>query len=1054
MLTLGLDVGSSSVGWALIESDEERREGRVVGAGVRVFPEGVDRDQQGGEQSKSQTRRTARGMRRQHQRRGRRIRELRSLLTDHELLPKADRDLERVLALNPYSLRAKALDEPLEPYEIGRIFLHLSRRRGFLSNRKTDREKEEKGMLAEISTLQRRIDDAGCRTLGEYLHGIDRNFSHRARSVQPTEKERRDGQLQDTVRRLHTRRDMYIDEFEAIWEAQKRHHPDLLTDDLKSRLYDPQGDREWVCKGLIFGQRRMYWPKAVVGKCDLERNRKRCMVGERCAQRFRILQEVRNLKLIDHLTGEERELRPAERATLVEDLSSAKQRTFDQIRKRLGLTEHVRFNLEGPERSKLKGHITDATLSGSKAIGKKAWAALPEATKDIIARIVLEEEREEEGLPKLMALGLTRKQAEGALGAHLPDSRAAFSREAIEKLLPHLEQGKFLMGNTPEDSAIHAAGYLRPDERAVRQRRFLPAAPDLPNPVVRQAMVEVRRVVNAILREICDAPPERGGLGGRRPDAIHIELAREAKKSFEQRQRMRFDNADRNRAREAAKERIEEYAQAHPGAGVRANRRTIQKYLLWQEQGEMCPYRGCKIGVAQLLSDATDIDHVLPRWRSLDDSMMNKVVCFREENHAKGQRTPAEWLADEPARWERVLAIAKDLPYPKYRRFLQRDIVRDDFVNRQFQDTAYISRAVMQYLRCLGVDIVTPRGGMTAELRRSWGLNNILSDDGEKNRQDHRHHAVDAAVIALTTRKRLHALAIERGEGVTPPWQSVRADLGDVVSSINVSYRTLRRLRGALHEETIYGATQKRAQDDGRSEPGSAGRGHARGWVEADNVFVRRKPVASITDLKHIAKVRDRGVRLVLKRHLEGLGVDTSKKRGALPKKCFEGKHEPRMPSGVPIRRVRMVEESETFRRVRAGQFVKPGSNHHVVYRAMENGDREEWKAEIVTMWDAAIRARAEGKPTVDRSGAGRFVMSLSIGEAFQMDGEDGERLLCVVQKLDQRSRRLFYKVHNDARTAGELRADNLYLSPKNMRERNARKVVVDPIGRIRRAGD
>jgi CRISPR-associated endonuclease Csn1 len=270
-------------------------------------------------------------------------------------------------------------------------------------------------------------------------------------------------------------------------------------------------------------------------------------------------------------------------------------------------------------------------------------------------------------------------------------------------------------------------------------------------------MVETRRVVNAILRELCDAPVERGGVtDGRRPDQIHIELVREAKKSFEQRRQLRFDNADRQRERESVAKEIEQLS-GRPTPGMK------QKFQLWKQQGQMCPYSGHMISPAQVLSEATDVDHILPRWRSLDDSMMNKVVCFREENSGpggKGSQTPREWLEkSDPDKWSRVLRCAEKLPYPKYRRFLQEGITLGDFVSRQLSDTAYISRAVSQYVRSLGTPVITPRGGMTAELRRFWGLNLLLGDDGEKNRADHRHHAVDAAIIALTNRARLHALA-------------------------------------------------------------------------------------------------------------------------------------------------------------------------------------------------------------------------------------------------------------------------------------------------------
>ncbi len=1011
---LGLDVGPTSVGWALVDDSEQR----IVAAGVRVFPEGVDRDQQGGEQPKMAARRTARGMRRQIARRARRRQQLRGLLVRAALLPAAPDELARVMSLNPYPLRRRALDERLELHEIGRVLIHLNQRRGFLSNRKTDkaRAKDTKGMLAEISTLAAAIATNGCRTLGEYLARLESGFEH-ARSAP-------DGR----ARHRHTRRDMYEAEFEQIWESQRKFYPTELSEELRDQL-----------RHLIFFQRKMYWPKSVVGRCELEPRERRCPRALRVAQRFRLLCEVNNLHLLDTASRLERRLTDGERETVLKYLSTSKERKFQDIRKKLGLSEHAHFTIEGPERDKLKGHETDAALVSAKVLGKR-WTALTADAKDAVVAVLVLEESEEVALRQLTEqIGLTSDEAQRALGVHLPDGYMSYSRSAMEKLLPHLERGLLLMADDSSNSALHAAGYLRPDERDVRQCEFLPPAPDLPNPIVRQAVVEIRKVVNAIIRT-------HG-----RPDRIHVELAREAKKGVAERRQMRFDNADRRKAREEAARRIEELGDKPTGG-------KIERYLLWQEQGEECVYSGRKISVVQLLSDAVSVDHILPRWRSLDDSRANKVVVFREENDQKADRTPRDWLeTSDPPKYEAVLQRAARLPGNKRRKFIQQEIVLDDFVNRQLTDTAYISRLTTQYLRRLGVPIVTPRGQMTADLRHFWGLNNILDPEGrgQKNRADHRHHAVDALVIALTDAKRLHALANDRGRNVKPPWDGFFEDGRRAIQGINVSHRVQRRLRGALHEETFYGATQKRPSDV--TTPGSAARPWAKGWVEAEQAFVRRKDVTDLTDTKHLEKVRDAAIQKLLREHLRRRGVDPDQP-GKIPGDAFKGENVPRMASGVPIRKVRMIEEGETFRPVserRSYQNVKPGSNHHIVYRAAGTGENEHWTAEVVTMWDAAHRAR-KGAALVDQtdSDAGRFVMSLTIGETFEIDGTDGERLVCVVQKMRQDNGRLNYKLHMDARPSSDIVKDNLVVSPERMRLWHARKVTVDALGRIRWASD
>ncbi len=1009
-LTLGLDLGPNSIGWALIDQSCKK----VLATGVRVFPEGVKR-KKGHEKSKNAERRTARAARRQIARRARRKIQLRELLTQNGLLPENEEELDHLLELNPYKLRKDGLDCKLTLHEFGRTLLHLTQRRGFLSNRKTDKSQENdvKGMKAEISDLAQKIENNNCRTLGEYLAILHSN--HEPTSDNNDHK----------VRSRHTHRDMYRHEFDTLWEIQQKHHPQLLTENLKQQM-----------SNIIFFQRKMYWPKSVVGRCDLEPKHRRCPRADRSAQRFRMLQEVNNLRVIDSGQRMERPLTDDERAIVLDYLSTAKDRKFDQIRKKLKLSDTVRFNLQAGQRDKLDGHKTDALLAAKKALGKD-YLKMPEDQKDTLIAILIEEEREDEALRRLTEEAqLTEEQAQKAITVHLPDGYAKFSRLAIEKLLPHLEKGMLLMGDDETNSALHAAGYLRPDQRQIKKYSFLPSSPDLPNPIVRQALVEVRKVVNAIIREYG------------KPDSIHVELAREAKMSAEQRYQHIIKNEQNRQRRDEAAEFIRSF-------GYKPTRDTIQKYLLWKEQDEKCIYSGQPISPEQLLSSATDIDHILPRWRSLDNSMANKVVCFRQANADKGQRTPWEWLYDsEPEQYKRILLQARDLPSNKQRKFLQTEIQTDEFVNRQLNDTAYISRCVAQYLQCLGAKILTPRGSMTAQLRRLWGLNTILDFNGraEKNRADHRHHAVDAAVLAMIDHQRLHKLA-NKGEDIPEPWDDFRSDIENSVLNINVSCRVRRKISGSFHKATFYGATQKYSKNIADYDQ----RPWAKNWTEHHNTYVLRKLLTDLSDTKQLSKVRDVTIRNILSDHLRRLGIDPDKPN-KIPKTAFKGDNIPRMPSGVPINRARMLEASETFRPVsgrRHYQYVNPNSNHHIVYRSTKQGKNEKWSAEVITTWDAALRAR-KGLPIVDKKEDDNhdFIMSLSIGEAFTFQDENNQTQLCVVRKIDQRIKRIYYKKHVDARTAGEMEKDNLYLSPVQMQKLNARKVTVDPLGRIRWAND
>ena len=1004
-LTLGLDLGSSSIGWALV--DEEG--GRILGMGVRVFPEGVDRDTSGAELSKNATRRIARGMRRQIARRARRKRQLRELLVRSGLLPEvallpredARRDAwesEQFRLEDPYSLRRRALTERLEPHEMGRVLVHLNQRRGFQSNRKADRgrdRKENSEMLKEISSLQAEMGD---RTLGAFLA---EKYAADPRALAP----------ENRVRGRHTHRVMLRDEFDRIWTAQQVHHPTVLTDELRQQV-----------ERIIFFQRKLYWPKSVIGACELEPRLRRAPRADRRAQRFRLLLEVNNLRVLDRSTGVERALTADERTKLLAYLSAAKERTFDQIRKHL-FDEHegIRFNLEVGERTKLKGLPTDATLSHKTLMGK-AWHDLEEWKKNRIVRTIID--GEDEDFEKLRTdLGLSEELIEKLRDVDLEEGYSSYSICAIKKLLPYLEQGYPLTSRDPNTPcALRAAGYLLPWEHKSKVQPFLDEPPVVTNPLVRQALHEVRKVVNAILRELVYRD-------GHRLARIHIELAREVKGTAEQRMKRIREMRENERRRNAAAEEIRKF-------GHRATRDSIDKYLLWQEQNHLCIYTGRPISLAQLLSAEVDVDHILPWPRSLDNSMMNRVVCFREANAEKKNRTPWEWLGEsDPARYEQILQRADKLPYGKARRFRQKSIELDDFFARQYVDTTYITTQVHQYVQTLGADVLCPKGQHTATLRHHWGLDGVLRHDGLqlKNREDYRHHAVDALVIALTNRRRLQQLAesmrrdaMERtGERLPDPWPNFFQDVQRHVDAIRVSHRVRRKVSGPLHEETIYGPT---------ATPGE---------------FVYRKPVTALT-ASMVPDIRDAAIRQLVENRLREHGIEP----GGKQKIGMEVWRTPLlMPSGVPVRKVRLIRRDLTIQPIRGGSaYVKPGSLHHLcIFEVDLPGGKTRREAVFVSTLEATHRLK-RGEPVIQRSHPrdpnARFVMSLSSGEMVLGTFKGRERLVRFITAASTQGQ-IYFVDHCDARP-GSTR-EKFAVKANTLR---GRKVTVDPIGRIRWAND
>ncbi|MFN5291363.1 MAG: type II CRISPR RNA-guided endonuclease Cas9, partial [Planctomycetia bacterium] len=598
-LTLGLDVGSKSIGWALL--DEDKKE--ILATGVRVFPEGVNRTQQGTEESKNTGRRTARSIRRQIARRARRKKMVARILTQNNLLPASTAEKANLFLSDPYQLRKKALDEKLSAHEIGRVFLNISQRRGFKSNRKTDKlkEKENSAMLAEISNLENEITQAGCRTLGEYLAGFREN----------------DGLAK--IRGKHTRRSMLEHEFEMIWCNQAKYYPNL-DESLRQKVH-----------GAIFFQRKMYWDKKTVGKCSLEPNLPRASEKDRAVQLARLYQEINNLQIIE-ADGEIRPLKTTERDSLLEYLADSKERSFDDIRKKMKWV-NVEFNLAVGGRDKLKGMPIDKEMESKKLFGK-AWKAKSEEEKTrIVRQTILFHSRDEEP-PEvekrketdfrnkaLTDWGLPQENYENLLSFDPGIGRASFCFKALDKLLPHLRSGLPMMADDGTPSAFSEAGYQRPDQKVPNQKSTLPPVPqDITNPIVKQALNEVRTLINAIIREY--------GL----PDNIHVELAREARGNQAQREQITINQRKNEKVREDAKARISEN-------GLIPGRGSIEFYRLWKDQDGICIYSGKPISLKQLLGGEVNVDHIWPFSRCLDDSLSNKVVCLRDENNAKANMT-------------------------------------------------------------------------------------------------------------------------------------------------------------------------------------------------------------------------------------------------------------------------------------------------------------------------------------------------------------------------------------------------------------------------------
>lgn len=1037
---LGLDVGPTSIGWSVVD-DAGRR---VRDAGVRVFPEGVSRDKQGGEVSKNEARRLARQARRQLQRKKLRREQIILALTFAGMWP--SEDVRR--ALDPYRLRARAVHEQVPLDAIGVAIFHLGRRRGFKSSRKGDASAtaNDKSIVFDgISELERGMHEAGIKHLGEYLCWIREQAGDRKEHLV-------------RLRGRYTLRTMHEKEFDAIWERQRSFYSETLTDELRERL-----------RTAIFFQRPLRPSDELVGFCDIEPTQRRCPMAHRAAQRFRMVQEVSNLRWIDTV-GLEHSLTEPQRKKIITLLAGKEKATFDQIRDAAGLRDDDRFNLENGKRKYLWGHRTDHEMRHKDHFGK-GWDALPESRKDeIVVRLIREDDPVALVDVAMSEWGLSRESANALCGVTLVKGYMGFSLAAIRKLLPHMEQGMPLRVRDGSQSALALAGYLGPDQRPVKVLDKLDHPPEgIRNPIVLAAMHQVRRLVNAIIKEYG------------KPESIHIELAREAQGSIAERSERTMENAKRRTQNENIRERLrEEFKIAEP------SRSDVERYKLWLDMGEKCPYTGKTISCAQLFTSEVQVDHILPRQRSLDNSYANKTTCFRSANVEKADRTPHEWLSGDEKRYETMLQTVRRLwaigQGGKAKKFAQQTCELDDFIERQLNDTKYITRQLGDYLRRLGADVVCVRGQTTADLRWRWGLDTVLRDDGLqiKNREDHRHHAVDAIVIAQTDRSRLQALSrLEKGDrraavklarrevaavvdektgnvlAEIQPWEGFRDQVKRIVDSINVSHRPHRRVSGELHAANYYGPTDT---------PGE---------------FVLRVPLADIS-IDDVLNIRDKGVKRAVTKRLSEHGIDVyeraaggRKKRSEKAKsgsKDWDGtvKVAFSKPLTMPTRRadndrapeirtVRVIRSDKTIRPLgKTAAWVKPGSNHHVAIFELPPDDKghvdrvADWAARIdvagrITRREPMVRRTHPDHPEA------RLFMALSPGDLVLADfGKGGGERLYRFKTGASTQGQLYFVDARDARKDSDL--ERFAARPGTLSKYKVRRVTLDLLGRIRDA--
>lgn len=1053
---LGLDLGETSLGWSVVET-KDGIPYRLENFGVRIFSDGRESKSK---EPLSVARRTARGMRRRRDRYVMRRDTLMQKLIEYGFMP-ADKNERKILEkLNPYELRARALDEQLDPYELGRALFHINQRRGFKSNLKTDRKDADSGaMKAAISETRVKMAQAKARTLGEYLYQMNKgktstqNFVPvRAKSVFIKGK---------ASYPLYPDRAMYEDEVRLI--LKKQNIDPVIADDLFQ---------------TIFFQRALKVPE--IGFCSFEENERRAYCALPAYQHFRLLQQINQLTLL--YDDAERPLTADERSALyhyaAENFSCLDKRkrlltwaAAKKILKPFGVNPKASFNLESEQRKGLDADSTSAWLSEESCFGKQ-WFSFEAQKQNEIVLLLLNAQNEKALIKEIiLKYGVNEEQAKNIVSVPLADGTASLSLKAINKINPFLRQGQ------KYHEAVESAGYtfslktkgilpehydsfINPETGDIYTElpyygEALPkhviggtyAAADygnpevyygkINNPTVHIALNQVRKLINELVK--------RYG----HPDEIVVELARELKLGKKQKEELNRELARNTKENERIARELERL-------NVKNSYDNRMKYKLWEDLSDdpvqrVCPFCGKAIGHEALFSDNFEIEHLLPFSRSYSDARTNKVISCRKCNREKGNRSPWEAFHTDAVRWNGILARVenfstksdpKKVRAKRFREDAFDDL--DEVLSRMLTDTQYMARIARQYL-CFAAPPAKVRGipgQLTAKLRHHWGLENLYPES-EKDRTDHRHHAVDAFVVACTGRGTLQRYATERRDYCSSdnqmpqekaphlPYPDFRlSEIQSAFDKMVISHKPdhgnpqLAIKQGKtvakLHEETYYGM---------------AGEGDKKGTWK----LIQRLPVSefkTITDLDCI--IDQSGTANPIRALLEG---KEKSEHEAVIQKYFadRGTHKVR----TYRERSKEVVVPFTDKNGKPYRYAIYGGNAYAEIYCPDRGKNAgKWQIEIIPNYCAHQKGFVPQWRHTDAHA--KLIMRLHIDDMVAYE-KDGKTVIARVKKMS--GSRVYIRENKIAKEEADKLSWGAF--PSGMQASNMRKITVTIDGRV-----
>ena len=740
--TLGLDIGIASVGWAVLENNIDGEAIKIERLGVRIFDK-AEQPKTGA--SLAEPRREARGQRRTIRRRRHRKDRIKQLIQQNDIMTRvemAEMFEHLQFETSVYELRVQALERALTKQEFVRVLIHLAQRRGYKSNSKSEeaKDKENGKVKSAISENKKCMEKNRYRTIGEMLLKDDRFWECNPDGTKIFVPHNHPDDYRTTVERS-----MVEDEIRLIFSRQHALGVPYATSEFEEAYLEIWGSQRNFDEGP--GGKSPYGGNMIekmLGHCTFEKDEPRAAKGSYSAEYFRLLQDVNHLRLVKN-NGESCALTREQKQIYIDLVMKSAAASYAQLRKKLELSNDISFNMlrygsdeiGKVERKKL-GHMKfyHEMRKALNTVQKDAISTVSWEQRDEIARILLCYKSDDKRKAQLEKLDIPREFIPALLT--LSTSKTAhLSAKALRKLIPHLEKGM-----TYAEACKEVYGEQKSSITKKNKLSLFDIEP-INNPVVRRAVSQTIRVINAVVRE----------YGA--PEVVRVELAREMGKSKADRDKIDAEQKANAKRNEELRQQIKKIKGAEPTG------QDIVKFKLFQDQNGVCLYSGQNLDITRLFEAGyVDVDHIIPYSISFDDSYTNKVLVRSPENRQKGNRIPADYFKSDPARWQRfeTLVNTQVHNWKKKRNLLTQALSEEQkngFKQRNLVDTQYIARVIynlindhLQFAETGKYDkkrrTQAVNGAITAHVRKRLGIQKIR-EDGDL------HHAVDAAVVACVS---------------------------------------------------------------------------------------------------------------------------------------------------------------------------------------------------------------------------------------------------------------------------------------------------------------